>query len=135
MNTMSIEARVKNLPQVMAYINEKLKESDCSVKTRMKIELAVEEVFVNVCHYAYGSGTGHVEIGLEFQEEPSLVKISFWDRGIPFDPLEKEAPNISLAPEERPIGGLGIFMTRKMMDDVQYEYKDGKNHLMLIKQF
>ena len=135
MNTMSIEARVKNLPRVLAYINDKLRESDCPPKKRMQIELAVEEVYVNVCHYAYGSETGSVDIVIEFEEEPALAKISFSDSGIPFDPLGKEAPNISLASEERPIGGLGIFMTRKLMDEVRYKYENGKNHLMLVKYF
>lgn len=135
MNKMSFEAREKNLPQVIAYIGEKLKEAGFPARKLMQIQVAVEEIYVNVCHYAYGSDVGDVEIDIEFQDDPPLAEISFSDWGMPFNPLKKLDPDIHLGLEERPVGGLGIFMIKKLMDDVRYKYEDGKNHLTIIKRF
>lgn len=100
----------------------------------MQIDVAVEELFVNIAQYAYAPGIGVATIRLEIQEDPFVVVITFIDNGIPYNPLAKEDPDITLSAEERPIGGLGIYMVKKSMDEVSYEYKDGQNILRIKKQ-
>jgi anti-sigma regulatory factor (Ser/Thr protein kinase) len=97
--------------------------------------VAAEEIFVNVASYAYTSGIGSVAIEVNFEEKPKAVAIRFIDSGIPYNPLEKEDPDVTLPAEKRGIGGLGVFMVKKSMDEVTYEYKDGKNHLTIRKFF
>ena len=100
----------------------------------MQIELAVEEIFVNIAHYAYRPQIGQATVRVEVKEEPLSVIITFIDRGVPYDPLKRSDPDVTLSAEEREIGGLGIFMTKKVMDEVAYEYKDGQNVLTLKKR-
>ena len=104
------------------------------MKTQMQIDIAVEELFVNIAHYAYNPEVGPVTIRVEVQKEPLAVTVTFIDHGVPYDPLAKEDPDITLSAEERQIGGLGIFMVKKSMDDIAYEYKDGQNILYIKKK-
>ena len=99
----------------------------------MAICVAIEEVFVNIAHYAYGDGEGHVNLGIGFDPTQGAVTFRMADKGIPFDPLKKPEPDITLSAEDREIGGLGIFMVKKTMDDITYEYKDGQNILKIKK--
>ena len=99
----------------------------------MQIGVAAEEIFVNIAHYAYAPQKGCATVRVEVLEDPVSVVITFIDHGIPYDPLEKEDPDINLPAQQRQIGGLGIFMTKQLMDDVAYEYKDGQNILTLKK--
>ena len=99
----------------------------------MQISVAAEEIFVNIANYAYAPEIGKATVVVEVSENPIAVSITFMDNGKPFDPTKKIDPDISLSAEDRQIGGLGIFMTKKMMDDVSYEYKDGKNILKIEK--
>lgn len=131
---MTLEALPGNLPQVLDFLEEALDELDCPLKTRMQIAVAAEEIYVNIASYAYAPGTGTADIRLMAAGEPTTVTISFSDGGKPFDPLQKEDPDITLSAEERDIGGLGIFMTKKIMDEVKYAYRDGKNILTMIKK-
>jgi len=131
---LEIEAAEKNLPQVMDFVESKLASVDCSPKAEMQIALAVEEIFTNIAKYAYAPETGPATVLVEVAEEPVMVTITFIDQGVPYDPLAREDPNVELPVEAREIGGLGIFLTKKIMDDVNYEYKDGKNILTLKKQ-
>lgn len=126
-----IEARTENLSEVTAFVESCLEDSACSVKTQMQIALAVEEIYINVASYAYAPGTGSVTVQVE--HTPELLVITFIDGGVPYDPLAKPDPDITLSAQERQIGGLGIFMTKKFMDDVAYAYRDGKNVLTLTK--
>ena len=93
----------------------------------------MEELFVNVASYAYPSGSGSVTIDMEITEEPAAAVITFTDSGIPFNPLKKDDPDIALSAEERQIGGLGIYMVKKSMDDIAYAYRDGRNVLRIVK--
>jgi anti-sigma regulatory factor (Ser/Thr protein kinase) len=95
--------------------------------------VAVEEVFVNIAHYAYTNGIGKVLVSAGLLKDQSSVRIIFTDSGIPYDPTKKEDPDVTLSAEEREIGGLGIYMTRKLMDDIAYERKNGRNILTLRK--
>ena len=100
----------------------------------MQIGVAVEEIFVNIASYAYAPETGKTKIRVEVSEEPVTVTITFLDHGVPYDPLAKADPNTKLPAEERQIGGLGVFLTKKLMDDVSYEYRGGQNILTLKKK-
>ena len=132
-NELALEANSDNLPQVLSFVERHLEEIGCSPKIQMQISVAVEEIFVNIANYAYSPEIGKVTVRVEVTKDPISVSITFMDGGKPFDPTKKEDPNVSLSAEERQIGGLGIFMTKKMMDDVIYEYVDGKNILTLRK--
>ena len=131
---LTVEADVKRLDEVNDFIGAQLEQMDCSMKTQMSISLAVEEIFVNIASYAYAPGTGNAHITVECTEDPRSVRITFMDSGIPYNPLEKEDPDVTLSVDERQIGGLGIYMTKEVMDEVLYEYKDGQNVLTLVKK-
>ena len=130
---LEIEAVRENLPEVQAFVRERLQATKCPPKAKMQIALTVEEIFINIASYAYAPEKGRAAVRVEVSEEPVTVTITFVDHGVPYDPLAKEDPNINLPVEEREVGGLGIFVTKKMMDDVTYTYKDGHNILTLKK--
>ena len=125
MSELNIKAADENLNSVIGFIDEILEQNECSMKAQMQIDVAVEEMFVNVAHYAYTPDTGNVLI--ECSVDDGVASITLTDCGVQYDPLEKPDPDVTLSAEERQIGGLGIFMVKKSMDEVYYEYKDGKN--------
>ena len=131
---LQIPALIENLGQVLEFVEAKLEEMDCPMKVQAQIDIAVEEIYVNIAHYAYQSEPGRATICIETEEDSDLVVIRFIDSGIPFNPLEKKDPDITLSAEERSIGGLGIYMVKRSMDDVSYEYKDGQNVLTIKKK-
>lgn len=127
-------AKTGELDNVLGFIEGTLESFDCSMKTMMAVSVAIEEVFVNVAHYAYPDTDGDVSFDIGFDEDNRLVTFTMSDKGVPFDPLAKPDPDITLSADERQIGGLGIFITKKTMDSVEYEYKDNKNILTMIKK-
>ena len=133
-NTLTVEATVENLPNVMKFIDSKLEEISCAKKSQNQIQTAVEELFVNIAHYAYPGEIGLAEIRFEYIEKERAVEISFADQGIPYDPLKKPNPDITLSADERAVGGLGIYMVKKLMDDFRYEYKDSRNINTIYKR-
>lgn len=133
MDKLTVEAKTENLEEVLGFVDRHLETMDCSPKVSVQIDVAVEELFVNIAHYAYSPGTGSATIGVEILKDPAAIAITFTDRGKPFDPLAKEDPDITLSAEERQIGGLGIYMVKKSMDEVVYEYRDGQNILRIKK--
>ena len=135
MPELKIEARIENLDQVLTFIEKNLEAWDCSMKAQMQIAIAVEEIFVNIAHYAYAPAVGTVRIRLENPDNVDMVQITFTDKGIPYDPLAKEDPDVTLSAEERQIGGLGIYMVKNSMDDVRYQYENGQNVLTIRKNF
>ncbi|MCR5134681.1 MAG: ATP-binding protein [Clostridiales bacterium] len=132
-NEMEIEAVGENLAKVMSFVDEHLEEAGCPMRAQMQIDLAVEEIFVNIANYAYRPDKGNATIRVEVSENPLQVTLTFVDRGVPYDPLARQDPDVSLPAEQREIGGLGIFLVKQTMDDVTYEYKDGQNILTLKK--
>ncbi len=132
-NELEVEAVRDNLEEVQAFVNEQLEAGGCPKKAQMQIGLAVEEIFINIASYAYTPEQGKTTVRVEVSENPVTVTITFVDHGIPYDPLAKEDPDVTLSADERQIGGLGIFMTKKIMDNIAYEYKDGQNILTLKK--
>lgn len=135
MKQLKVNADVSELDQVLSFADAILEEMDCPVKTQMQIDVAVEEIFVNIAHYAYPNGEGEAVITIDSDKGAKSVSILFEDQGTPYDPLQNEDPDVTLSAEDRPIGGLGIFMVKKSMDEVSYEYKDGKNRLTIRKSF
>ena len=135
LNELTLEATIENLAQVMAFLEQHLEEAGCPLRTQMQITVAAEEIYVNSASYAYAPGTGEATVRLEITDDPASVIITFIDSGVQFDPLKKADPDITLSAEERGIGGLGIYMTKKSMDEVRYEYTDGKNILTLMKYY
>lgn len=133
MDKKTFDAETINLDEVLEFIDSRLEENDCPMKTQIQLNVAAEEIFVNVAHYAYKPEIGLVEVCVEFKENPRRVLISFIDSGKPYNPLEKPDPDITLSVDEREEGGLGVYMVKNTMDDVIYEFSDGKNHLTMIK--
>ena len=133
MKKLRIEASLKNLNEVLRFVDQELEGADCPMKFMMQIDLAVEEIFVNIASYAYAPGKGDAEIHLEITGKPRCAEICFIDSGIPYDPLKKKDPDVTLSAADRQIGGLGIFMAKKSVDDIIYEYREGKNILTLKK--
>lgn len=123
----------ENMSAVNEFIHSLLPKNT-SFGTENQLDLAVEELYVNIAHYAYAPGTGDVEIDCELNDEggKKVLRVTFKDHGTPFDPLAKKDPDITLSAEERGIGGLGIFLTKKFMDSVEYEYKDA--NILTIKK-
>ena len=133
MKELELEAKIENLSEVLAFVDEELEGADCSMKIQMQIDIAVEEIFVNIANYAYSPKIGTATVRVEVMGDPPAVDITFIDGGVPYDPLAKADPDVTLSAEERQIGGLGIFMVKKSVDDVKYEYLDGHNVLTLKK--
>ena len=131
-----IEAVVDNLEKVQEFVDSELEKQDCPIKAQTQIDIAIEELFVNIANYAYKPETGKAVIKVNIQEDkPHSVSITLIDEGVPYNPLAKPDPDVTLSAEERQIGGLGIFMVKKSMDNMTYEYKDGKNILTIEKNF
>ena len=129
----TMAASKTNLDAALTFINNYLDEFGCPEKSKMQIDLAAEEIFVNIAMYSYSPKTGSVTINIGLSEDHSQVSITFTDSGIAYDPLAKDDPDLTLPGEERPIGGLGIFLIKKYMDDVRYRFTEGKNHLTIVK--
>ena len=127
MKEIVLDAKVDNLSQLLSIIDEELENAGCSMKGQMQIDVAVEEIFVNVASYAYEDGNGSCTIQVDTDPVNSYVTITFIDEGIPYNPLAKEDPDVTLSADEREIGGLGIFIVKKSMDKTAYERKDNKN--------
>lgn len=134
MNKKSFPAEVEQLDAVIGFLEEELERFDCPMKYVMALSVAIEEVFVNVAHYAYEEQEGEVTLSVEFNEADREVTFFLADHGVPFDPLKKPDPDITLSAAEREIGGLGIFITKKTMDSVSYSYENGENVLIMKKK-
>ena len=133
MKSITAEAKIENVAVVTDFVNGILEENGCSMKVQMEIDIVIDEIFGNIAYYAYALGSGEATIQVEIEESPKKLELIFIDRGIPYNPLENKDPDITLDIEERKIGGLGIYLVKKMMDEVSYEYADGQNILKLKK--
>ena len=113
MKQLKVKADVSELDKVLSFADSILEEMDCPTKVQMQIDIAIEEIFVNIAHYAYPPGEGEAVISVDADKEAKSVSIRFEDNGTPYDPLKNEDPDITLSADDRPIGGLGIFMVKK----------------------
>ncbi len=143
MKEITVDAIVENIDIVIDFVNEQLQQQDCPMNVQRQMDIAIDELFGNIAHYAYGAQTGSATVCVEMVcPEVSDAGggavdaiITFLDQGVPFDPLAGADPDITLSAEERDFGGLGIYMVRKSMDEVTYERKDGRNILRIRKRF
>lgn len=133
MQELTITATVENLPVVTAFVEKHLENMNCSMKAQTQINIAIDELFGNIAHYAYRPDVGPATVRIEVLKEPLCVVITFIDHGVPYDPLKEKDPNTNLCIEERQLGGLGIYMVKKSMDEISYEYNNGQNILKIKK--
>ena len=133
MKETTFEAKVDKIDEVLAFVDSVLEEADCPMKAQMQMDVAVEEIFVNVASYAYEDKDGTVTVRVDILQDPTRAAVTFEDRGIPYNPLAKEDPDVTLSAEEREIGGLGIFIVKKTMDNVFYDRRDDKNIFTIEK--
>ena len=132
---LTVEARKENLAQVLSFLDEHLESCGCPMKVQAQMDIAVEEIFVNIASYAYENEPGKVTIRLRETEDPKGITVTFVDEGTPFDPVTRPDPDVTLSAKERSIGGLGIYLVKKSMDDVRYRYEGNLNILTLTKRF
>ena len=133
MKELTIAATVENIETVTDFVNEQLEALDCPMKAQMQIDIAIDELFGNIAHYAYNPDVGDATVRVEVIDDPLSVIITFVDKGVPYDPLTAADPDVTLSAEDRAIGGLGIFMVRKSMDEITYRYENGSNILSIRK--
>lgn len=133
MKELTMSADRKNIPAVIEFVNRELDALDCSMKTEARIDIAIDEIYSNIVKYGYEEEGREVTVSFDVSEEPLVMTLCFLDEGKPFNPLESRDPDTTLSAKERKIGGLGIFMVKKTMDDIRYEYRDGKNILTIRK--
>ncbi len=133
MKKLSLDATIENVPVVTDFINAELESFGCSVKSQTQIDVAVDELFGNIAYYAYDDRIGQATVAIDIENNDTAV-ITFTDSGKPYNPLQHKDPDIALPVEERNIGGLGIYMVKKSMDYMSYEYRDGKNILCIKKK-
>lgn len=133
MKELTLDATIENVTAVTSFVDGQLERLGCSPESQAQIDIAIDELFSNIAYYAYNPATGPATVRVEVAEAPLSVAITFIDSGVKYDPLAKADPDLSLSAEERDIGGLGIYIVKKSMDDVSYEYKDGRNILRIRK--
>ena len=133
-STMTLPASVANIEKIIAFLEGELEKRGCPVRTCMQICLAADEVMANIAMYAYEHGGGDVTVQFDYDGTERVAAITFTDSGIPFDPLAKKDPDVGLPAEERKIGGLGIFLVKKTMDEIRYRREDGRNILCIRKR-
>lgn len=133
MKELSIDATVENIEAVTTFVDAELEALDCPMKAQAQIDIAIDELFSNIAHYAYNPEVGPATVRVEVTETPLSVVITFIDKGVPYDPLQTKDPDTSAPVEERETGGFGIYMVKKSMDEISYEYKNGQNILLIKK--
>lgn len=135
MDQITVSASVDQVSAVTDFVNERLEMLGCSTRIKMQVDVAVDEILSNIAHYAYNPETGPATVRVEVEESPLSVIITFIDQGVPYDPLAEDRPDTTKLPaSERPIGGLGLFLVKRTMDDVSYAYRDGHNILSIRKK-
>ena len=134
MKEITVDATIENMNTVTAFVDDFLDQIACHMKSKIQINIVIDEIFGNICHYAYKDSVGAVTVRVESGNTPKAVFLTFTDNGIPYNPLETEDPDITLSSEERKIGGLGIYLVKKNMDEMKYEYVNQQNRLWMEKR-
>ena len=135
MQEITVDATFENIELVTDFVNEVLESWDCPMKAQIQIDIAIDELFGNIARYAYAPGVGKATVRVELSEDENAAVVTFIDNGVAYDPLKKDDPDTTLSAEDRDVGGLGIFIVKKSMDDMVYSYKDGQNVLKITKKF
>ena len=134
MKELTVDAVVGNIETITEFVNAELELLGCPLKVQIQIDVAIDELFGNIAHYAYGNIMGKATVQIAFDEASHTLTLTFIDSGTPFDPLKKDDPDTTLSAKERRIGGLGIFLVKKTMDHMEYRYQDGHNILSIMKK-
>ena len=134
MKKLVVKAVIESIPTVTDFVDKILEEHSCDMKAKIQIDIAIDEILGNISQYAYESDDGDVSVSIQLEETPKRAIITFIDSGVPYNPITTEEPDTSLSAEERKIGGLGIFMVKKTMDDMTYEYTNNCNILRITKK-
>ena len=134
MKEWTFEAKIDRIPWLTEQVDALLEGLDCPIKAQMQIDVAIDELLANIASYAYETGEGEVTVRFDFQPDNRTVALTFIDSGIPYDPLAKPDPDVALEVEKRSVGGLGIFLVKKTMDDMTYARRDGHNVLTIRKR-
>ena len=134
MKEWTFEAKIDRIPWLTEQVDALLEGLDCPIKAQMQIDVAIDELLANIASYAYETGEGQVTVRFDFQPDDRTVALTFIDKGIPYDPLAKPHPDVALEVEKRSVGGLGIFLVKKTMDDMTYARRDGHNMLTIRKR-
>lgn len=132
-NSITVKADVTSIPFVNEMVEKFLDDLGISMKVQMKMNVVIDEILSNIAQYSFGEATGMATVTYEYDDEAKCLSLTFIDDGIEYNPLNSEEPDITLSAEERDVGGLGLFMVKKFMDQLTYEYKDGCNHFTLKK--
>ena len=133
LKSITLTNNVQDVPLLATFVEEVCEQAGFDASVTMQMNLAMEEAVVNVMNYAYPSGT-QGDIMIDALMGNGKLQFVISDNGPPFDPTAEADADTTLSAEERPIGGLGIFLVRQLMDDINYEYKDDKNILTLSKE-
>lgn len=133
MKELCVPAKLEQLDTVLAFVSNELENAGCDAAVQTQIMIAVEEIFVNIFSYAYPPKEGMATIRMQIEGTPAVAQIEMIDQGVPYDPLQREDPDITLSAQERGIGGLGIFMVKQTMDEVSYRYENNSNILTIKK--
>ena len=132
-NELKIEAKKENFEKVLAFVEEALEKAGVPYEVQLSVEMAIEEIYLNIVYYAYAQKDGDAIILADINEKDKILTLTFIDEGPEYNPLLKEDPDTTMDIMDRPIGGLGILMVKKMMDDVAYCRENGENHLTIKK--
>lgn len=134
MAKITVSATRESIPQVAAFVEGELEKLSCPMKELAQINIAVDELYSNIVNYAYKGGEGEASVSVQGLP-PNSVRLTFEDSGVPYNPLAKPDPDVTLGAEERQIGGLGIFIVKKTMDAMEYKFEGGKNILAITKKW
>ena len=134
-NEIEIKALMENLQELISFVDGHLEDMGASMKAQMQIDVAIDEVFANIANYAYTPKIGEMELRVAFDEAGRELTMVLIDSGIPYDPLAKKDPDVTLSADKRKIGGLGIYLVKKTMDSMMYERRDGRNIVTMKKKF
>ncbi|MBO6047980.1 MAG: SpoIIE family protein phosphatase [Erysipelotrichaceae bacterium] len=128
----TVDATINNIRTVTEFVDAELEAHGCPMKKQIQIDIAIDEIFSNIAHYAF-EGTGKATVCVNIEDDPKVLTMIFKDNGIPYDPLVAKDPDVTLSADERSVGGLGVFIVKKTMDDVHYTYENGQNILTIKK--
>ena len=133
MKELTILAAIENIPEVTAFVDAELEEAGCPIKVQFQIDVAVDEIFTNIAMYAYAPGTGSATVRIEVDRNEKVAEITFIDSGVAFNPLLQKEPDTTLPAAQRAVGGLGIFMVKKSMDEMHYA-REGEQNILRIRK-
>jgi anti-sigma regulatory factor (Ser/Thr protein kinase) len=131
--SLTVPARIDRLDAVLDFIGLELEAHNCPPKAKARLAIAAEEIFVNIARYAYAPREGEATIEISVAGQPLVAVLRFLDRGIPYNPLEKPDPDVTLSAENREVGGLGVFMAKNIVDSIHYAHEEDRNVLTLTK--